>query len=44
MLGEMKCMGCEIADIRNHAHHIRYKDDWNNTKLYELKILCETLP
>lgn len=37
----MTCQGCGLISKHNHCHHIRYKDNWNKTKMWDLRLLCK---
>lgn len=35
------CQGCNKLDVRNHAHHIWYRGKWNDTQMWDLRVLCK---
>lgn len=35
-----KCRGCGKRDLSNDCHHIRYRENWRDTKFEDLRTLC----
>lgn len=40
-IAKMRCFVCGKESLSNNAHHLRYREKWDDTKFYDLKILCE---